>query len=50
MILRVDEPLLRKAAAVPDQMDELVKKKEIVESVKNLRKALDQFRKAVGKP
>ena len=50
MILRVDEPRLRKAAAVPDRMAELVKKKEIAESVKNLRKALEQFRKAVGKP
>jgi len=49
-ILRVDGPRLKKAAAVPDQMAELVKKKEIVESVKNLRKALEQFRKAVGKP
>ena len=49
-ILRVDGPRLKKAATVPDQMAELVKKKEIVESVKNLRKALDQFRKAVGKP
>ena len=50
MILRVDEPRLKKAAAVPDRMAELVKKKEIVESVKNLRKAIARFRKAVGKP
>jgi hypothetical protein len=49
MILRVDEPLLRKAASVPDQMSELVKKKGVVDSVKNLRKALAEFRKAVGK-
>jgi len=49
-ILRVDEPLLRKAAAVPDEMAELVKKKEIAESVRNLRKAIKEFRKAAGKP
>lgn len=49
-ILRVDGPRLKKVAAVPDQMAELVKKKEIAESLKNLRKALEQFRNAVGKP
>jgi len=47
-IRRCNESRLGKAGQVPDRMAELVKKTEVVQSIKNLRKALEQFRQAVS--
>ncbi len=47
-IRRCNEARVRKASRVPDQMAELVKDKWLSEATEKLRKAVSEFRKAVG--